>query len=136
MSMKPLIIRILEEVSTWPEVAALVESGSRTTGNADASSDIDLYLYVSTEVPVERRRALIGKLSDEAEIDNRFWETSDEWTDRSTGVFVDMMYRSPAWIEGELARLLDLHLASIGYTTCLLHNVLTSKPHSQCETVP
>lgn len=85
---------------------------------------------------MERRRALIGKLSDEAEIDNRFWATSDEWTDRSTGVFVDMMYRSPAWIERELARLLDLHLASIGYTTCLLHNVLTSKPHSQCETVP
>lgn len=49
--MKPLIIRISEEVSTWPEVAALVESGSRTTGNADASSDIDPYLYVSTEVP-------------------------------------------------------------------------------------
>jgi len=126
--MRPLILRISEEVSTWPEVVALVESGSRTAGNADASSDIDLYLYVSTEVPVERRRALIGKLSDEAEIDNHFWETSDEWTDRSTGVFVDMMYRSPAWIEGELARILDLHVASIGYTTCLLHNVLTSKP--------
>src|SRR5271163_3627224 len=127
MSAQPLIMQIVEESSEWPEVVAVVESGSRTAGSADAISDIDLYLYAAQEVPLERRRVLIDRLSDDAEIDNHFWETSDEWVDRSTGISVDMMYRSPSWIECEIRRLIDLHQASIGYTTCLLHNVLTSK---------
>jgi hypothetical protein len=128
MGIDALIAQIVDEASKWIEVIALVQSGSRTAGNADAISDLDLYLYVSQEVPLERRRALINGLSDVAEIDNHFWETSDEWIDRLTGVSVDMMYRSPEWIEKEIACVMDLHQASIGYTTCLLHNVLTSKP--------
>jgi hypothetical protein len=31
-------------------------------------------------------------------------------------------------MEGELARVLDRHEASLGYSTSLWHNVLTSKP--------
>jgi hypothetical protein len=36
------------------------------------------------------------------------------------------MYRAPAWIEEELERVLSRHEASVGYSTCLWHNVRTS----------
>jgi hypothetical protein len=118
---------IVEVVLTWPEVDAVVEGGSRSTGNADAASDIDLYVYARPEPDVERRREFILARSDRFEIDNRVWETGDEWTDRDSGTVVDLMYRSPEWIEGELARVLDQHQASLGYSTCLWHNVRTSR---------
>lgn len=37
------------------------------------------------------------------------------------------MYRSPAWVEDELARVLHRHEASTGYTTAIWHNLQTSR---------
>jgi hypothetical protein len=70
---------------------------------------------------------LIDPRSDDAELDNRIWETGDQWTDRDTGIEVDMTYRYPDWIETELARILDSHEASLGYSTCLWENVCSSQ---------
>jgi hypothetical protein len=36
------------------------------------------------------------------------------------------MYRSPAWIEEQVERVLIRHQASVGYSTCFVHNVLHS----------
>jgi hypothetical protein len=122
-----LLQEIVEAVSGWPEVLAVAEGGSRATGNADNASDIDLYIYARGAPDVEERRQFLLARSDHFEIDNRVWETGDEWVDRESGTVVDMMYRSPEWIDGELARVLDSHQASLGYSTCLWHNVMTSR---------
>ena len=118
---------LVEVISGWPEVVAIAEGGSQARGNQDQASDLDLYIYVHSEVPFVKRSMLIDPRSDDAELDNRIWETGDEWTDRSTGLVVDMMYRSPDWIERELARVLDSHEASLGYSTCLWENVRSSR---------
>jgi catechol 2,3-dioxygenase-like lactoylglutathione lyase family enzyme len=73
---------------------------------------------------VEFRQALLGE---GAEIDNRFWEPGDEWTEPSTGTQIDIMYRSPEWIEGQLDRVLVRHEAALGYTTCFWYNVAHSE---------
>ncbi len=111
-----------------PQVTAVVLGGSRATGVADPSSDVDLYVYAHGEVPVTFRAALAGRRSVRTEIDNRLWETGDEWDDVPAGTRVDVMYRDPAWVEGELSAVLDRHQAKLGFTTCVWHNVLTSEP--------
>jgi predicted nucleotidyltransferase len=111
-----------------PQVEAVALGGSRATGRADDASDIDLYVYAAADVPVAFRAALAGRRSDRSEIDNRFWETGDEWDDALAGVHVDVIHREPAWVEDELARVLDRHEARLGYTTCIWHNVLTAQP--------
>lgn len=106
------------------DVMAVVLGGSRGAGGGDMKSDFDFYVYSSAEVPREFRRALLGP---KAEIDNRFWEPGDEVIDES-GLRLDIMYRSPQWIEEQLNRILVRHEASIGYTTCFWYNVLHSEP--------
>ncbi len=55
--------------------------------------------YIQADIPVETRTAIARHFADRIEINNQFWETGDDWLDRNTGVEVDIMYRSPQWIE-------------------------------------
>ena len=110
-----------------PNVVAIAVGGSRSGSWSDEVSDVDLYVYARGEVPLAIRKDMVGD-SDRSDLDNHFWEPGDEWIDRATGLGVDVMYRSPDWIEGELERMLQRHEASLGYTTCLWYNVRNSRP--------
>ena len=118
------ILHLAQRFAELPYVVAVVLAGSRGGGTSDRESDFDIYVYASAEVPVEFRRALLGA---GAEVDNRFWEPGDESSDLANGLKLDIMYRSPKWIEDQLDRVLVRHEASIGYTTCFWFNVLHSK---------
>lgn len=109
-----------------PEVEAVALGGSTAAGVADAASDVDLYVYAAAPPPLEARAALAAG-SPRAEIGNRFFEEGDEWIDGASGVHLDLMYRSPGWIEAELARVLVRHEARVGYSTCFWDNVRTSR---------
>jgi len=110
-----------------PGVTAVAMAGSRATGRADADSDIDLYVYAAGEVPLAAREAIAaGTMS--PEIDQSPWEPGDSWLDPGSGRTIDVMYRTPRWIEEALDRVLVRHEASVGYSTCFWQNVLVSVP--------
>ncbi|MBZ5594149.1 MAG: DUF4037 domain-containing protein [Acidobacteriia bacterium] len=115
--------QIAQRLGAHPAVIAVALAGSRAAGSSAPGSDFDLYVYATAEVPVEFRRALAAS---GAEIDNRFWEAGDEWIDADTGAHLDVMFRSPSWIEDQLDRVLVRHEASVGYSTCFWYNVLHS----------
>jgi catechol 2,3-dioxygenase-like lactoylglutathione lyase family enzyme len=116
--------RLTTAFGELPHVIAVALAGSRGAATSDVDSDIDLYVYTLRGVPLEFRRSLLGI---DAEIDNRFWEPGDEWTDPSTGAHFDIMYRSPEWMEGQLDRALVRHEAALGYTTCFCFNLAYSE---------
>jgi predicted nucleotidyltransferase len=122
-----LIEAVTGEFARLPGVKAVVLSGSRGSGRSDEGSDIDLYVYAEPEPPRELRADLAQRFGVRASIGNDFWEPGDEWVASRTGNVVDIMYRSPAWIEQQLDRVLLRHQASVGYSTCLVYNVLHSK---------
>ena len=109
-----------------PQVEAVALAGSYTTGHAGPDSDIDLYVYLREELPVDVRASMIRARAERIEINNQFWEPGDEWIEAGTHIAVDVMYRSKAWIEDQLDRVLVRHEASVGYSTCFWYNVLTS----------
>jgi catechol 2,3-dioxygenase-like lactoylglutathione lyase family enzyme len=121
-----MIHRLAESFGQHPAVLAVALSGSRGAGSNDGESDFDLYVYAVSELPLDFRRAIAA--SPDAEIDNRYWEPGDEWVDQASGARVDVMYRSPAWIEDQLDRVLVRHEPSIGYSTCFWYNILRSEP--------
>ena len=111
-----------------PGVAAVALGGSRTGGEADARSDVDLYVYATAEIPLGARAEIAGPGASRLVLDHRFWEPGDTWVDTASGIEVDVMYRTPVWIEDELERVLARHEASVGYSTALWHNALASVP--------
>lgn len=110
-----------------PQVEAVALGGSLASGVADQGSDIDLYVYVRESISIERRAQIAKSGASYAEVDNQFWEPGDEWIDAETGIHVDVMFRTVAWIEEQLARVLERHEASVGYSTCFWYNVATSE---------
>jgi predicted nucleotidyltransferase len=120
--------RVAAAFANLPEVVAVALAGSDVTGAADEQSDIDLYVYAGAPLAMADRVAIATSFAARAEVGNDFWEPGDEWIDAQTGRHVDVMYRTPDWIEEQLERVLVRHEASVGYSTCFWHNVLYSTP--------
>ncbi len=119
--------RVAVSYAGLPPVLAVALAGSVAAGVGDANSDIDLYVYSTTPLELEARRAIAERDAARADVDNRFWEPGDEWIDRETGIKVDVTFRHPGWIEEQLDRVLRRHQASTGYSTCFWYNVLNSQ---------
>ena len=130
MDVSPIASDLAARFAVFPQVTAVALAGSAGAGTADTASDIDLYVYLTADLPAAERAELARQrgTAGRVEIDNRFFEPGDEWQDAATGTAVDIMYRDPAWIEDRLAAVLDRHEAHLGYTTCLWFNVLNSVP--------
>ncbi|MGO8946325.1 MAG: DUF4037 domain-containing protein [Ktedonobacterales bacterium] len=122
---------VAARLSRLPGVIAIARAGSTGAGVADERSDVDLDVYTPATIPFEQRAAIAAELADPAapvEIGNDFWEAGDEWTERGSGIALDILYRTPQWIEDQLDRVLVRHEASLGYTTCFWHAVSISQP--------
>ncbi len=109
-SIRELAQKLASAYSTLPQVKAVGLAGSRAGfSEPDSLSDIDLYVYKDGEIPISARRQLVPKNSIEIELGNRFWEEGDEWFVQDPPVKVDVMFRDRAWIEDEVARVMDRH---------------------------
>jgi len=122
-----LLAALAAEYAGHTEVVAVALGGSKSTGVDDEWSDFDLYVYTQSELDLESRKRLARAHGVRVDVDNRFWEPGDEWIDDS-GRHVDVMFRQTAWIEEQLARVLERHEATVGYSTCFWANVLYAKP--------
>lgn len=123
-----LATKITEKFQELPQVQAIAMAGSQTTGNIDEISDIDLYVYITEDIPVEIRYDIINKIgASRADINNQFWDTGDEWFDKETGIAIDIMYWQPDWIEEQINRVLDRYEAGVGYSTSHWHTIRNSK---------
>ena len=112
---------------TFPNVEAIALAGSQTAGDIDSRSDIDLYVYTTSPIPLSDRIALVEKFrASRADLGLQFWDPGDEWYDLETGIEVDVMYWDVAWIEEQIDRVLVRHHASTGYTTCFWNTVRNS----------
>jgi len=112
---------------TFPNVEAIALAGSQTAGVIDSHSDIDLYVYTTSPIPLSDRMALVEKFrASRADLGLHFWDSGDEWYDLETGIEVDVTYWDLAWIEEQIDRVLVRHQASTGYTTCFWNTVRNS----------
>ncbi|MBR6677397.1 MAG: DUF4037 domain-containing protein [Oscillospiraceae bacterium] len=117
---------LFEELSTIEQVEAIALGGSRATGRADATSDYDVYVYLTDPVPEEERRRILTKYCRYMEIGNRFWELEDDVT-LADGIDMDIIYRNMEDFAGNVSSVVDAGNACGGYTTCMWHNLISSR---------
>jgi len=124
---RDLAIEIATVYGDLPGVLAVALAGSFAYRAADTRSDFDLYVYAPGLVDIASRLEIVERYAERGEVGNDAWEPGDEWIHARTGQKVDVIYRTPAWIEEQLDRVLVRHEASAGYSTSFWHNVLHSE---------
>lgn len=123
-----VIQAIVDAFSTRPEVAAIALGGSIATQQNDPWSDHDVYVYIDAEIPLEYRRNLAERFDPAPEIDNTWFGVEDAWTDRETGVSIDLIYWKRHWFEQQLRDAIERHRPSLGYSTSLWRTARNSTP--------
>ncbi len=122
-----ILSEIVDEFKSEESIKAIVLGGSCASQYNDSDSDYDLYIYSDKPVNVTKRRQIAEKFAQKFEVDNNFFENGDEWILKNSQKGIDIMYRSPDWIEGQIKRIWEDYGASVGYSTCFIYNVKNSK---------
>ena len=117
---------LFEELSRLPQVEAIALGGSRATGRNDAKSDYDVYIYLTGPVEETCRRTILSKYCRYMEIGNTFWELEDDVA-LLDGIDMDIIYRNLEDFARGIASVVDDCTAWNGYTTCMWHNLITSR---------
>lgn len=125
--MKNLLLdNIVSKFLALDEIDSIVLSGSCASNYCDEYSDYDIYIYSQNNPDICIRKNIAESFCSKFEIDNRFFETGDEWYISDTGQVIDIMYRSNEWLHNEMDRVWNKHNASVGYSTCFLYNIKNS----------
>jgi len=117
---------LFEELGKIPQVEAIALGGSRSTGRNDEKSDYDVYVYLTDSVDESIRRSILEKYCKYMEIGNSFWELEDDVTLKD-GIDMDVIYRNMNDFERTVSSVVDNCVSWNGYTTCMWHNLITSK---------
>ena len=127
MAIPRLVNEVIEGLKSRSEVDAILLGGSRAgDGLFDADSDWDLYVYLSSSLDVEMRRSLLSPRSTVLELDNHYWEPEDDG-ELNDGTSFELIYRTWDLTESLLSRIVERSEASVGYTTCFWHNLVTGQ---------
>lgn len=118
---------LCQAFAALPQIEAVVLGGSRAGASADPASDYDLYLYCDTIPAPELRQALLRRFCSRIELGNDFWELEDDCV-LQDGIPIDILYRSLDNFTRDLESVVDACIARNGYTTCMWHNLLHSRP--------
>ena len=124
--MKVDVNRLFVELGNFPQVEAIALGGSRATGRNDEKSDYDVYVYITDSIDENERREVLSKYCEYMEIGNSFWELEDDVTLKD-GIDMDIIYRNMKEFENMVSSVVTDCVAWNGYTTCMWHNLITSK---------
>ncbi|MBR3807542.1 MAG: DUF4037 domain-containing protein [Lachnospiraceae bacterium] len=118
--------KLFEEIGNIPQVEAIALGGSRATGRNDEKSDYDVYVYITESIEEKVRTTILEKYCKYMEIGNSFWELEDDVTLKD-GIDMDIIYRDMKEFESGISSVVDNCTPWNGYTTCMWHNLITSK---------
>ena len=114
---------IAADFAALPSVEAVWLGGSHAVGQANATSDLDLYVYTGAELPVTVRADIIKPRARVAEVGYDLWEVEDYWLEHS-GLKVEAMYRRPEWETQYLDDLFTTNRAHMGFSTTGWHSIV------------
>jgi hypothetical protein len=121
--------RLADMFAELPQVEAIALGGSQRSQVSDAHSDLDLYVYTRSDIPLTARQAIVDRAggATKADLGLTHWGPGDEWFDAATSIEVDIIYFEAHWMENQIQRVWREHQASLGYTTCFCYTIRHSQ---------
>lgn len=114
---------ILNKFVDLKEVEAIALGGSTTTKTSDNKSDIDVYIFSNSDIPIEKRIHILKPISSKHDIGGEYFGSGDEaWIDELNQQ-LDLMYWNMSWFENIIKNVWLKHYPSNGYTTCFLYTL-------------
>lgn len=117
------IKEILDKFIQIKEVKAIAIGGSTIAKTFDKTSDIDIYVFSETEIPINKREEIIKPISSKYEIGEHYFGEGDEFLYDEAGVVLDVMYWNTKWFEDVVQNVWFNHYPSNGYSTCFLYTL-------------
>lgn len=109
------------------EVDAIAIGGSSAAKTSDSKSDIDVYIFSKTGIPIAVREQIIKPISSRFEIGGEYFGSGDEFFVDSLSKQLDVMYWNMNWFEGVVENTWFKHYPKNGYTTCFLYTLKNFK---------
>lgn len=120
---------IIDEFKRFAQVQAIAIGGSKKANTSDKKSDIDIYIFIDKEIPLNERLKTIKKYSSKYEAGGEYFGPGDEFFVDKINQQLDVMYINRKWIENIIENVWKKHYPSNGYTTCFLFTL------KNCESV-
>jgi predicted nucleotidyltransferase len=117
---------VVNKFAALPQVEGVLLAGSLTSHTSDEFSDIDLYIYTSSEISLKQRQEIFEPLVEFMEYGNQFWELEDDGHLKEPNMDIEVIYRSTGWMERELQEVVLNYRPSVGYSTCFWGNFTNS----------
>lgn len=120
-----IISLLADAFSRIDDCVAFAVSGSKTSQINDSLSDWDIYIYRKKQIPSSAREKILSSITEHYLVDSSFFEEGDEMN--ADGIYFDIMYRDENFIRDQIERVWEKKQPSLGYSTCFLHNLKTSR---------
>lgn len=114
---------IIDVFSGMEEVDAIGIGGSSAAETSDSISDIDVYVFINSNIPLEKRNEIIKPISSCYEIGCEYFGSGDEFFVDKLNKQLDVMYFDKNWFEGVVENTWIKHCPQNGYTTCFLYTL-------------
>ncbi len=123
MDSEKILNELLDNYKNFEEVEAIGIGGSSAAKTADKASDIDVYLFVNKDIPLDKREAIVKSYSSKYEVGGEYFGPGDEFYVDALGREVDLMYFNKNWFEETFENIWVKHYPANGYTTCFLYTL-------------
>lgn len=115
--------KIINEYKNFEQVKAVAVGGSSAAKISDEISDIDLYVFVEKDIPVEKREVFTKKYSSKYEVGGEYFGSGDEFYVDDLGKQLDVMFWNTGWFEDVVDNVWFKHYPLNGYTTAFLYTL-------------
>ena len=121
--MNDVLINILNAYKDLSEVKAVAIGGSSVANTSDNISDIDIYVFVDKDIPIDIRNKIVKNYSSKYEVGGEYFGSGDEFFVDKLGQQLDVMYWNTEWIYSVIDNVWTKHYPSNGYSTAFLYTL-------------
>ena len=121
--MNDVLINILNAYKDLSEVKAVAIGGSSVANTSDNISDIDIYVFVDKDIPIDIRNKIVKNYSSKYEVGGEYFGSGDEFYVDKLGQQLDVMYWNTEWFYSVIDNVWTKHYPSNGYSTAFLYTL-------------